>query len=124
MVLNPALRAPQNPPVLSHRRQKLRSRISWKRDRFHRAVERLAATLHALHALPPVSKRINYLDALDGFIRRFQAPQIHPERENRTSGLSADWVRLRSTQWVPTLAARRVTGRIVEPDSAHSRSRH
>jgi aminoglycoside phosphotransferase (APT) family kinase protein len=45
------------------------------------AVVRLPATLQALHALPPFPGAVNYLDAVDGFVRRFQAAKILPESE-------------------------------------------
>jgi aminoglycoside phosphotransferase (APT) family kinase protein len=45
------------------------------------AVLRLAATLRALHALPPFPRAANYLDAVDGFVRKFQAAKILPESE-------------------------------------------
>jgi thiamine kinase-like enzyme len=45
------------------------------------AVVRLPAHLKALHALPPFPKAVNYLDAVDGFVRKFQAARILPESE-------------------------------------------
>jgi aminoglycoside phosphotransferase (APT) family kinase protein len=45
------------------------------------ALVRLPATIRALHALPPFPKVVNYLDAVDGFIQKFQAAKILPESE-------------------------------------------
>jgi hypothetical protein len=47
------------------------------------AVVRLPLTLQALHALPPFPRPtvMNYFDALDGFVRKFQAAKILPESE-------------------------------------------
>src|ERR1039458_219543 len=47
------------------------------------ALARLLVTLQRLHALPPfpVPRVVNYLDAVDGFVRRFQAAKILPESE-------------------------------------------
>ncbi len=45
------------------------------------AVARLPVTIRALHSLPPFPWAVNYLDALDGFIRRFQAAKLLPESE-------------------------------------------
>jgi len=47
------------------------------------AVLRLPATLRTLHALPtfPFPRAMNYLDVMDGFVRKFQAAKILPEGE-------------------------------------------
>ena len=47
------------------------------------ALVRLPATLQTLHALAPFPRPAvtSYLDALDGFVRRFQAAKILPESE-------------------------------------------
>jgi aminoglycoside phosphotransferase (APT) family kinase protein len=47
------------------------------------ALSRLPATLRTLHALPPFPfpRAVNYLDAMDGFVRKFQAAKILPEGE-------------------------------------------
>jgi len=47
------------------------------------ALARLPATLRTLHALPPFSypRVVNYLDAMDGLVRKFQAAKILPEGE-------------------------------------------
>ena len=47
------------------------------------AVVRLPVTLQTLHALPPfpLPRVGHYLDAVDGFVRRFQAAGILPESE-------------------------------------------
>jgi hypothetical protein len=45
------------------------------------ALARLPVTLRALHALPPFPRAVNYLDAVDGFVRKFQAAKILPESE-------------------------------------------
>ena len=47
------------------------------------AVGRLPATLQVLHALPPFPfpRVVNYFDAVDGFVRKFQAAKILPESE-------------------------------------------
>lgn len=41
----------------------------------------IAPTLRRLHSLPHFPKVVNYFDAIDGFIRRFQAANILPESE-------------------------------------------
>jgi hypothetical protein len=41
----------------------------------------IAPTLRTLHSLPHFPKVVNYFDAIDGFIRRFQAANILPESE-------------------------------------------
>jgi aminoglycoside phosphotransferase (APT) family kinase protein len=40
---------------------------------------KLPALLKRLHSLPPFPFRVNYLDAADGFIRKFQAANLLPE---------------------------------------------
>jgi aminoglycoside phosphotransferase (APT) family kinase protein len=45
------------------------------------AFPRLPVTIRALHALPPFPKVVNYLDAVDGFVQKFQAAKILPESE-------------------------------------------
>ena len=45
------------------------------------ALVRLPAAIQALHALPPFPSVVNYLDAVDGFVRRFQDAKILPESE-------------------------------------------
>jgi aminoglycoside phosphotransferase (APT) family kinase protein len=45
------------------------------------ALVRLPAALRALHALPPFPRAMNYLDAVDGFVRRFQDAKILPDSE-------------------------------------------
>jgi thiamine kinase-like enzyme len=39
----------------------------------------MAGKLRELHSLEPFPKRVNYFDAIDGFIRRFQTARILPE---------------------------------------------
>ena len=46
-------------------------------------VPLIAPTLRRLHSLPRFPKVVNYFDAIDGFIRRFQAANILPESETR-----------------------------------------
>ncbi len=41
----------------------------------------VATTIRRIHALPNFPKVVNYLDAIDGFIRRFQAANILPASE-------------------------------------------
>ena len=47
------------------------------------ALARLPATLRTLHALPPFRfpRVVNYLEAMDGFVRKFQAAKFLPESE-------------------------------------------
>jgi thiamine kinase-like enzyme len=45
------------------------------------ALTRMPATIRALHALPPFPRTVNYLEAMDGFISRFQAAKTLPESE-------------------------------------------
>jgi aminoglycoside phosphotransferase (APT) family kinase protein len=47
------------------------------------AVVRLPVILERVHALPPFPRpsAVNYLDAVDGFVRKFQAAKILPESE-------------------------------------------
>ena len=45
------------------------------------ALVRMPAALRILHALPPFPKAVNYFDAMDGFVRRFQAANILPKSE-------------------------------------------
>jgi thiamine kinase-like enzyme len=47
------------------------------------ALARLPGTLQRVHALPPFPRPrlMNYLDAVDGFVRKFQAAKILPESE-------------------------------------------
>jgi aminoglycoside phosphotransferase (APT) family kinase protein len=45
------------------------------------ALARLPSALRILHALPPFPQPVKYLDAMDGFIRRFQAANILPKSE-------------------------------------------
>jgi aminoglycoside phosphotransferase (APT) family kinase protein len=45
------------------------------------ALVRLPVALRSLHALPAFPKAVNYLEAMDGFIRKFQNAKIVPERE-------------------------------------------
>jgi aminoglycoside phosphotransferase (APT) family kinase protein len=59
------------------------------------ALVRLPATIRALHALPPFPRVVNYLDAVDGFIQKFQAAKILPESE--TKELFERYARLAST---------------------------
>jgi hypothetical protein len=42
-------------------------------------VPLIASTLRKLHSLPHFPKVVNYFEAIDGFIRRFQAAKILPE---------------------------------------------
>ena len=44
-------------------------------------VPLIVPTLRTLHSLPHFPKVVNYFDAIDGFIRRFQAANILPESE-------------------------------------------
>jgi thiamine kinase-like enzyme len=41
----------------------------------------MPATIRALHALPAFPRTVNYLEAMDGFISRFQAAKTLPESE-------------------------------------------
>ncbi len=43
----------------------------------------VATTIRRIHALPNFPKVVNYFDAIDGFIRRFQAAKILPESETQ-----------------------------------------
>jgi aminoglycoside phosphotransferase (APT) family kinase protein len=45
------------------------------------ALVRMPRILRRLHALPPFPKTLNYLEAMDGFIRRFQAARLLPDSE-------------------------------------------
>lgn len=45
------------------------------------ALARLPVTLQVLHALPPFPRALKYLDAMDGFVRKFQAAKILPDSE-------------------------------------------
>jgi|SRR4051794_41099669 thiamine kinase-like enzyme len=45
------------------------------------ARSRIPVTLRALHALPPFPNTVKYLDAMDGFVQKFQAAKILPESE-------------------------------------------
>jgi hypothetical protein len=45
------------------------------------ALVRLPSALKELHALPAFPKAVNYLDAVDGFIRKFQEAKILPDSE-------------------------------------------
>ena len=45
------------------------------------ALRRMPATIRELHALPAFPRTVNYLDAMDGFISRFQAAKTLPESE-------------------------------------------
>jgi aminoglycoside phosphotransferase (APT) family kinase protein len=47
------------------------------------ALAKLPATIRILHALPPFPfpRVVNYFDAMDGFVRKFQAAKILPESE-------------------------------------------
>jgi len=45
------------------------------------ALTRIPATIRALHALPAFPRTVNYLEAMDGFISRFQAAKTLPESE-------------------------------------------
>lgn len=47
------------------------------------ALVRLPVAIQALHALPPFPRAVNYLDAVDGFVQKFQAANILPESETR-----------------------------------------
>jgi aminoglycoside phosphotransferase len=47
------------------------------------ALARLPGALQTLHALPPFPRAVNYLDAVDGFVRKFQAAEILPESETK-----------------------------------------
>ena len=52
----------------------------WKPSHFPDDMALLIApTLRRLHSLPHFPKVVNYFDAIDGFIRRFQAANILPE---------------------------------------------
>lgn len=57
------------------------------------AVAMLPAILKRLHALPPFPFRVNYLEAVDGFIQRFRAANILPE--SMTGELFAQYERIR-----------------------------
>ena len=58
------------------------------------ALVRLPVTIQALHTLPPFPKVVNYLDAVDGFIQKFQAANILPESD--TKELFEQYARLAS----------------------------
>jgi aminoglycoside phosphotransferase (APT) family kinase protein len=58
------------------------------------ALVRLPVTLRSLHALPAFPKTVNYLEAMDGFIRKFQNAKIVPECE--TEEVIQSYERLRS----------------------------
>lgn len=60
------------------------------------ALARLPLTLRALHALPPfpLPKVGNYLDVMDGIVRRFQSAKILPESE--TAELFSGYARVKS----------------------------
>jgi aminoglycoside phosphotransferase (APT) family kinase protein len=45
------------------------------------ALRRMPATIRELHALPAFPRTVNYLDAMDGFISRFQAAKSLPDSE-------------------------------------------
>jgi aminoglycoside phosphotransferase (APT) family kinase protein len=45
------------------------------------ALRRMPATIRELHALPAFPRTVSYLDAMDGFISRFQAAKTLPESE-------------------------------------------
>ena len=45
------------------------------------ALVRLPSAIKELHALPAFPRAVNYLDAVDGFIRKFQDAKIVPESE-------------------------------------------
>ena len=47
------------------------------------ALVRLPALLQTLHALPAFARVVNYIDAVDGFVEKFQAAKILPESETR-----------------------------------------
>jgi phosphotransferase family enzyme len=47
------------------------------------ALVRLPATLRALHALPLFPRTVNYLNFVDGFVRRFHDAKILPESETQ-----------------------------------------
>jgi aminoglycoside phosphotransferase len=47
------------------------------------ALARLPAALRTLHALPPFPRVVNYLDAMDAFVQKFQAAKILPETETK-----------------------------------------
>ncbi|HET6179652.1 MAG TPA: hypothetical protein VFE61_22200 [Candidatus Sulfotelmatobacter sp.] len=49
------------------------------------ALVLMPTVLRALHALPPFPKALNYATMNKGFIRRFQAANIFPQRRNRGS---------------------------------------
>ena len=57
-----------------------------------RAAVMLPDLLKRLHSLPLFSYRVNYLDAVDGFIKRFQAAKILPER--MTSELFSQYAKI------------------------------
>ena len=50
------------------------------------ALARLPKTLQAVHALPAFPRRVNFLDSLEGFIRRFRAANILPESATADGG--------------------------------------
>jgi thiamine kinase-like enzyme len=68
------------------------------------ALVQLPAALRMLHALPPFPKTVNYLNAVDGFVRRFQAARIFPE--SKTEELFQQYARVQSvyprqdSEWV------------------------
>ncbi|MGB9070713.1 MAG: phosphotransferase [Candidatus Acidiferrales bacterium] len=44
-------------------------------------VAELGSTVRRVHALPPFPKLVNYLESMDGYVRKFQAAKILPENE-------------------------------------------
>ena len=58
------------------------------------ALALIPAALQKLHALPPFPRAVNYLNAVDGFVRRFQAAKILPESE--TAELFQEYARVAS----------------------------
>jgi thiamine kinase-like enzyme len=58
------------------------------------ALVLIPAALQKLHALAPFPRAVNYLDAVDGFVRRFQAAKILPESE--TEELFQEYARVAS----------------------------
>ncbi len=58
------------------------------------ALALIPAALQKLHALPPFPRAVNYLDAVDGFVRRFQAARTLPESE--TAQLFQEYARVAS----------------------------
>jgi hypothetical protein len=54
-------------------------------------IAQLAATVRRVRELPPFPKLVNYLDSMDGYVRKFQAAKILPE--NETAEVASEFLR-------------------------------